>query len=55
MVLKEKFLLTFRGARAIKSSVRLVKEKGFYKVYVNDNLYATKTNELFAVQVFNAI
>lgn len=47
MVLKEKTVT--------KDLVQLIKDKFGYRVMVGKRTYYTTTNELFAVQVFNAI
>lgn len=43
------------NARRTSTKVELVKEGSFFNVYVDGKLYSSKANELFAVQVFNAI
>lgn len=54
-VLKEKELTSVRAKKTVNTSVRLVKDGSFYKVMVDKDVYKVTANELFAVQVFNAI
>lgn len=55
MVLKRKDVMITVPRKVIHNEVLLKKEGEMFNIYVNDKLYVSKTNELFAVQVFNAI